>query len=58
MDLITNLTPTRCNGEVHAIVAVNPMTKWVEIGAIKDKLSATVTTWLHETIMCRYGPPA
>ena len=29
-----------------------------EIGAIKDKSSATVATWFHETITCRYGPPA
>lgn len=58
IDLITNLTPVGRNGEIHAIVAVDPMTKWVEIGAIKDKSSATVATWFHETITCRYGPPA
>jgi hypothetical protein len=46
------------NGEVHAVVAVDPMTKWVEIGAIKDKSSSTIATWFHEAITCRYGPPA
>ncbi len=40
------------------MVAVDPMTKWVELGALKDKASATVATWFHENITCRYGPPA
>lgn len=40
------------------MVAVDPMTKWVEIGALRDKASATVATWFHENITCRYGPPA
>jgi hypothetical protein len=57
IDLITNLTPTGSGGEVHAVVAVDPMTKWVEIGAIKNKASSTVANWFHETITCRYGPP-
>ena len=43
---------------MHAVVAVDPMTKWVEIGAIKNKASSTVANWFHETITCRYGPPA
>ncbi len=42
---------------MHAIVAVDPMTKWVEIGPLKDKASATVATWFHTNITCRYGPP-
>ena len=53
-----NLTPTGSGGEVHAVVAFDPMTKWVEIGAIKNKASSTVANWFHETITCRYGPPA
>ena len=56
--MITNLTPTGRDGEIHAIVAVDPMTKWVEIGALKDKASSTIATWFHENITCRYGPPA
>ena len=58
MDLITNLTPPGPKGEVHAIVAVDPMTKWVEIGALCDKASTTVTEWFHDTISCHFGPPA
>ena len=58
MDLVTNLTPAGPRGEVHAIVAVDPMSKWVEVGALTDKTSATVMHWFHENVTCRYGPPA
>jgi hypothetical protein len=58
VDLVTNLTPVGPEGEVHAIVAVDPMTKWVEIGALRNKASATVASWSHANITCRYGPPA
>lgn len=58
VDLLTKLTPPGPRGEVHAIVAVDPMTKWVEIGALTDRASATITAWFHENITCRYGPPA
>jgi hypothetical protein len=58
VDLMTNLTPAGPNGEVHAIVAVDPFTKWVELGAISDKSSATVTSWFHREITCRFGTPA
>ncbi len=58
IDLVVNLTPSGPNGEIHAVVAVDPMTKWVEIGALRDKASATVAAWFHTTITCRYGPPA
>jgi transposase InsO family protein len=55
--LIVNLTPPGPKGEIHAIVAVDPLTKWVEVGALTNKASATVATWFHENITCRYGPP-
>jgi hypothetical protein len=58
VDLVTNLTPAGPRGEVHAIVAVDPMSKWVEVGALTDKSSATVMHWFHENVTCRYGPPA
>lgn len=57
VDLVTNLSPPGANGEVHAIVAVDAMTKWVEIGALKDRSSATIAAWFHFNITCRYGPP-
>ena len=40
------------------MAAVDAMTKWVEVGALRDKASATVAAWFHENITCRYGPPA
>lgn len=40
------------------MVAVDPLTKWVEVGALTDKASATVMNWFHENVTCRYGPPA
>ena len=58
MDLVTNLTPAGPRGEVHAIVAVDPMSKWVKVGALTDKTRATVMHWFHENVTCRYGPPA
>ena len=58
IDLIVNLTPPGPNGEVHAVVAVDAMTKWPEIGALRDKSAATVAGWFHQNITCRYGPPA
>lgn len=54
---MVNLSPPGPAGEVHAVVAVDPLTKWVEIGALRDKSSATVAQWFHENITCRYGPP-
>jgi hypothetical protein len=33
------------------------MTKWVEIGPISNKASATVANWFHQNITCRFGPP-
>jgi hypothetical protein len=57
MDLITNLTPPGPHGEIHAVVAVDPFTKWVELGAISDKSSTTITTWFHREITCRFGSP-
>ena len=56
--MVTNLTPAGPRGEIHAIVAVDPMTKWVEVGALVDKTSAMVMNWFHENVTCKYGPPA
>ncbi len=56
--MIVNLSPPGPGGEIHAIVAVDPMTKWVEIGPLKDKASSTMANWFHNQITCRYGPPA
>ena len=32
--------------------------KWVELGLLKDLMSASVRDWFHENIVCRYGMPA
>ena len=32
-------------------------TKWIELGVLRDLSSKTITNWLHENIICRYGVP-
>ena len=44
-------------GERYIVVAVDALTKWVEVGALKDKASQTTAKWFHEQVTCRYGTP-
>ena len=39
------------------IVAVCPTSKWVEAGELEGRKSASVTTWVHRELVCRYGVP-
>jgi hypothetical protein len=36
---------------------VDYFTKWVELRTLTDRTSATLATFFHEDIMCRYGQP-
>ena len=51
------MTPPGPNGECHCIIAVDVMSKWVELGALVDKSSHTITRWFHDNITCRFGTP-
>lgn len=58
MDCITKLQPESPGGGSTIIVAVDPFSKWVEAGPLRDLRAGTVTEWVHEQIVCRYGTPA
>ena len=41
----------------YLIVAINHLTKWVEIWAIKDLTAATTAKFIFEQVICRHGCP-
>ena len=43
------------NGYNYVISAVDYFTKYVEMGALKDKKASTVSLWIYDNIFCRYG---
>lgn len=57
LDCITHLEPAAPTGATAIVVAVDPFTKFVEAGAVPDLKAATITTWFHDQIVCRYGVP-
>ena len=42
------------DGYNYVISAINYFTKFLELGAIKDKCAVTVGSWIYEYIFCRY----
>ena len=52
------LTPVSPGGGKDVIVAVDPFTRWVEIGILATLNSMHTAHWFHEQIICRYGVPA
>ena len=40
------------------ILAIDPFTKWVEIGTVPTLNSHEVAEWFHREVVCRYGVPA
>ena len=44
--MVTNLTPSMANEEVHFVVAGDCFTKWVQMCPLKIKDAATLANWL------------
>ena len=40
------------------VLAVDPFSKWVEIGTVPTLNSHEVAEWFHREVVCRYGVPA
>ena len=58
LDSAVNFTPPAPDGATDVILAVDPFTKWVEIGTVPTLNSWEVAEWFHREVVCRYGVPA
>ncbi len=56
VDLITGL-PAGPGGETILVVAICAFSKWIEAAPLPDRSSATLATWMHNAITCRFGVP-
>ena len=56
LDLIDKLPPGS-NGERYAVVAIDPFSKFVEIGPLESKTAANISRWCLVDILARYGSP-
>ena len=57
IDTITGLTPPAPDGGTCIFVAIDPFTRWVEIGRSAALTSFRTAKWFHEQVVCRYGTP-
>ena len=57
IDTITGLTPPAPDGGTSIFVAVDPFTRWMELGRTPALTSYHAVEWLHDQIVCRYGTP-
>ena len=57
VDTIVRLHPPAPNGAQDMIVAIDPVTRWVELGSVPHLTSYEVALWFHAEIVCRYGLP-
>lgn len=57
VDTIVRLTPSAPDGSQDVVVAVDPFTRWVEVGRVPNLDSHQTALWFHEQIVCRYGVP-
>ena len=39
------------------MIAIDPFSKWIEGGVVPNLKAATITTWFHDNVGCRYGVP-
>ncbi len=51
------LTPMAPDGAEDVIVAVDPYSKWVELGRLPKLNSHETAQFFHSEIVCRYGVP-
>jgi hypothetical protein len=56
IDLAFGLPKTK-KGNNGFIIAVERLSRWIEVRAIKDKSSTTVTRFIYEDIIARHGVP-
>ena len=57
MDVIGAIIPKASNGHEFILVAINYFTKWVEACSFKNVTQVTVTRFVKNNIICRYGMP-
>ena len=57
IDTITGLTPPAPDGGTYIFVAIDPFTRWVEIGRSAALTSFHVAEWFHKQVFRRYGTP-
>ena len=53
-----NFTPPAPDGATDVILAVDPFTKWVEVGTVPSLNSHEVAEWFPREVVCWYGVPA
>ena len=58
LDSAVNFVPPAPDGATDVILAVDPFSKWVEIGTVPTLNSHEVAEWFHREVVCRYGVPA
>ena len=49
--------PTDPDGLTYAAIAVDPFSKWVEVGTLPSKRAFRVADWFHREIVARWGRP-
>ena len=57
IDLIPNINPISNYRNNQIVVMVDNFSKFVKIGALKDKTSRTLAKWLMNEIIGIFGPP-
>lgn len=57
IDLIPDISPAGVAGATQIVVLVDNFSKFVTIGALPDRTSATLAWWLYEHVICLYGKP-
>ena len=56
VDIVSNFDLSSLRNK-YLIIAINNLTKWVEIRAIKDLTAATTVKFIFEQVICRHGCP-
>jgi hypothetical protein len=49
--------PISPTGNRYIVLAIDHFTKWVEARAIKEADAQTITSFIHDEIICRHGTP-
>ena len=57
IDIIGKISPKSSSGHVFILVAIDYLTKWVEVTSYAKLNAAKVATFIRSHIICRYGVP-
>lgn len=57
VDCLVNLSPPSPHGATTILLAIDPFTKWIELGVLDHLNSHETAVWFHNNIVCRYGTP-